>query len=298
MSYARASRERATLQRCWRRRDFRAGLAILVALALVAVLSPVLAPYPEEGEGLVTEAARLRGPLPPSAEHPFGTDVFGRDVLSRVLVGSRYSLLQTILVVGGSLALGVLLGSLAGYLGGLLGALMSYAIELFLPLPPILVAAALSVVVGPGMHTVVLSLVMTWWAWYARIAYVQSRQLRDLDFVKVSEALGFGRVHVALHHILPNVAPQVAVQAVLDSAAVLLEVSSINFLIGGIAAPFDAPDWGTMIGYGFRYITSYWWMSLFPGLLLTLAAFGLILVGDAVSEESSPSLRRRWRLWF
>ncbi len=298
MSRARPSGERETLRRCWRRRSFRAGVAILVALALVAVLSPVLAPYPDEGEGLVTDAARLRGPLPPSAAHPFGTDVFGRDVLSRVLVGSRYSLLQTVLVMVGSLALGVFLGVLAGYLGGVPEALISYAVELFLPLPPVVVAAALSVVIGPGMLTVALSLVLTWWAWYARIAHVQSRELRDLDFVKVSEALGFGKIHVALHHVLPNVAPKVVVQSVLDSASVLLEISSINFLIGSVATAFDAPDWGTMIGYGFRYITTYWWMSFFPGLFLTLAAFGFILVGDALSEESSPSLRRRWWLWF
>ncbi len=298
MSYARAVRGRPTLWRCWRRRDFKVGLMIVIVLALIAALSPVVAPYPEEGEGLVTEAAKQRGPLPPSAGHPFGTDAVGRDVLSRVLIGSRYSLLQTALVILGSLTVGVLLGALAGYLGGIAEALINYFIELFLPLPPVVVAAALSVLIGPGMSTVVLSLVLTWWAWYARIAYVHSRQLRDLDFVKVSEALGFRRIYVALHHILPNVASPVVVQSVLDSASVLLEVSSINFLIGSVVAPFDAPDWGTMVGYGFRYITTYWWMSFFPGLFLVLTAFGFILIGDAVSEESSPSLRRRWRLWF
>lgn len=289
---------RTTLWRCWKRSDFRVGVAIVVSLVMIAILGSTIAPYPEEGEGMVTEAAKQRGPQPPSTKHPFGTDIVGRDMLSRVLIGSRYSLIQTTLVIFGSLAIGVFLGVLAGYFRGAVEVAVNYAIELFLLLPPVVVAAALSVVIGTGMHTVILSLVITWWAWYARIAYVQSRQIRELDFVKVSEALGFGRVYVAFRHILPNVAPPVVVQSMIDSASVLLEIATINFLIGSVSASLDTPDWGMMIGYGFRYITTYWWMSFFPGLFLIVIAFGFILVGDAISEESSPNLRRRWKQWF
>lgn len=293
-----SNRDRATLWRCWRRKDFNVGLTIIAVLTLIAILSPAITPYPEEGEGLVTEAAKQRGPQPPSISHPFGTDIVGRDVLSRVISGSRYSLLQTFLVILGSLSVGIVLGVLAGYLRGILEVLVSYSIELFILLPPVVVAAAMSVVIGPGVHTVVLSLVLTWWAWYARMAYIQSRHIRELDFVKVSEALGFRRIYTAFRHILPNVAPSIVVQSVIDSASVLLEIATINFLIGSVSASLDSPDWGMMVGYGFRYITTYWWMSFFPGLLLVIVALGLILVGDALSEESSPNLRRRWKQWF
>lgn len=299
MSYDHTSiRGRAVLWRCWRRVDFKVGIAIVVILMLITAMSPMIAPYPEEGEGLVTEAAKQRGPQPPSLKHLFGADIVGRDVLSRVLIGSRYSLLQTILVIFGSLTVGVVLGVLAGYSRGIVEVAISYSIELFLLLPPVVVAAALSVIIGPGIHTVVLSLVLTWWAWYARIAYIQSRQIRELDFVKISEALGFRKVYVAFRHVLPNVAFPVVVQSMIDSASVLLEIATVNFLIGSVSAYLDTPDWGMMIGYGFRYITTYWWMSFFPGLFLVVTAFGFILVGDAISEESSPSLRRRWKQWF
>ncbi|MEM1623774.1 MAG: ABC transporter permease [Sulfolobales archaeon] len=292
------SKGRTTLWRCLRRTDFKVGVAIITALTIIAILSPIIAPYPNEGEGLITEAAKQRGPQSPSPRHPFGTDVVGRDMLSRVLIGSRYSLIQTALVIFGSLAIGVTLGVLAGYFRGIVEAVINYAIELFLPLPPVIVAAALSVTIGSGMLTVVLSLILTWWAWYARLAYIQSRQVRELDFIKISEALGFGRVYVAFRHILPNVAPPVIVQSMIDTASVLLEIATVNFLIGSVSASLDTPDWGMMIGYGFRYITTYWWMSFFPGLFLVVAAFGFILLGDAISEESSPNLRRRWEQWF
>ncbi|MEM2006797.1 MAG: ABC transporter permease [Sulfolobales archaeon] len=299
MSYNRTIiKSRTTLWRCLRRADFKVGVTIIAALILIATLSSVIAPYPDEGAGLITEAAKQRGPQPPSAEHPFGTDIVGRDMLSRVLIGSCYSLIQTILVIFGSLSIGVILGVFAGYIRGIVEAVVNYAIELFLLLPSVIVAAALSVIIGPGMLTVVLSLILTWWAWYARIAYVQSRQVRELDFIKVSEALGFRRVYIAFRHVLPNVAPPVVVQSMIDTASVLLEIATINFLIGSVSASLDTPDWGMMIGYGFRYITTYWWMSFFPGLFLVVTAFGFILVGDAVSEESSPNLRRRWRQWF
>ncbi|MEM4491279.1 MAG: ABC transporter permease [Sulfolobales archaeon] len=299
MNFTRVSNKgRTTLWRCLRRTDFKVGVTIIATLTIIAILSPVITPYPDEGVGLITEAAKQRGPQPPSLKHPFGTDMVGRDMLSRVLIGSRYSLIQTTLVIFGSLAIGVVLGVLAGYFRGIVEAVVNYAIELFLLLPPVIVAAALSVAIGPGMSTVVLSLILTWWAWYARLAYIQSRQIRELDFIKVSEALGFGRVYVAFRHLLPNVAPPVVVQSMIDTASVLLEIATVNFLIGSVSASLDTPDWGMMIGYGFRYITTYWWMSFFPGLFLVVTAFGFILVGDAISEESSPNLRRRWRQWF
>ncbi|MCX8184546.1 MAG: ABC transporter permease [Sulfolobales archaeon] len=291
-------RGRNTLQRCWRRVDFKVGIAILASLALIAILGPRVVPYPEEGEGIVTDAARLRGPQPPSMKYLFGTDVVGRDMLSRVFIGSRYSLLQTTIVVFGSLLLGIVLGVLAGYLRGIYEAAINYAIELFILLPPVMIAAALSVVIGPSIYTVVASLIMTWWAWYARIAYIMSRQIREFDFVKVSEALGSRRIYVAFRHILPNVAPTVIMQSIVDSSSILLEVAAINFLIGSVSTSLDAPEWGMMIGYGFRYVTTYWWMSLFPGFFLVIAALGFILIGDSVSEESSPNLRKRWTRWF
>ncbi|ADM28565.1 binding-protein-dependent transport systems inner membrane component [Ignisphaera aggregans DSM 17230] len=285
---------------------FRVGIAIIIPIIVIAIFSSYIAPYPDEGMGLVTEEARSRVGLPPclpfsctSIKHLLGTDDMGRDLLSRIIMGTPTALLQTTIVIVVSVFLGLFLGIIAGFYGRAIEILLSYIIELFLVVPSILLAAAFITIIGRGLISVILALILSWWSWYARLTYVIVRQVRELEFVVLSKLFGYPKSYIVLRHIFPNVAPTILVQAVSDAGSVLIEIASINFLIGASSvSSIDFPDWGLIIGYGIRYIRSYWWISFFPGLFISLLAIGLIFIGDSISENYSPLIRRRWRLWF
>ncbi len=286
------------MARAWRKkRLFRVGAVLSAIVLLMGVLGPFIAPYPLEGWGIVTDEALERGVQPPSLSHPFGTDILGRDMLSRILVGAYSALLQIFSVIALSLLIGFIAGVIAGYYRGFVEKIVSYMIDVFLAFPPVLIAMALATITGShGIHVVVFSLVFAWWAWYARVAYLQTRVVREMDYVLIAERYGVSRAVIMFRHIIPNIMTPVLVQAITDIGSVLLEATAINFL--GLGVPADYPDWGRLVEDGARYIRSYWWISFFPGLFILLAATGFTLVGDCLREELDPRLRRRWRLWF
>ncbi len=297
---------RDTMNMMKRSTKFKIGIAIIIPITIMAMFSPYIAPYPEEGMGIVTEDARNRIGVPPclpssciSIQHLLGTDDMGRDLLSRIIMGTPMALLQTTVVIVASTLLGILLGVIAGFYGRVIETLLSYLIELFLVVPSILLAAAFVTIIGRSLTSVILALILSWWSWYARLTYIMVRQVRELEFVMLSKAFGYPGPYIILKHLLPNVAPTILVQAVSDAGSVLIEIASINFLIGASSvSSIDFPEWGLIIGYGIRYIRSYWWISFFPGLFISILAIGLIFIGDSVSENYSPLIRRRWRLWF
>ncbi len=281
--------------RAWKRRPvFRAGVVIALTLLFMAILGPFIAPYPSEGWGI--PPATSRGAQPPSPEHPFGTDAAGRDILSRILIGAGMALFQIAVVVSVSLAIGLLVGSVAAYYGGVMEKILNYFTETFMAFPAIIVALALNSLFGRGLMVVLLSLIITWWSWYARIAYVNARSTREMEYVLLAELSGLPRYRILFRHILPNISTPVIVQAITDTGSVLLEAASINFL--GLGLPTDYPDWGVLVQNGFNYIYSYPWISLIPGAFILVAALGLSMLGDSLREEMDPRLRRRWRLWF
>lgn len=285
------------VKRAWRRRPgFRVGVGIVVAVLLMAVLGPFIAPYPEEGWGIASEETQRRGPRPPSWEHPFGTDLIGRDMLSRILIGAGYALLQVVIVVSLSLAIGLVVGVVAAYYGGVVEKILNYFTELFMAFPAIIVALALNTLGASGLFVTITSLVITWWSWYARIAYVHARSIRQMEYVVLAELSGLPGYKVLARHVLPNTLTPVLVQAITDTGSVLLEAAAINFL--GLGLPPDYPDWGVLVQNGFSYIYSYPWISIIPGFFILLVALGFSLVGDNLREELDPRMRRRWRLWF
>jgi len=283
--------------RAWRgSARFRAGVAMSLLILALAAVGPLVAPHPSEGMGQVPPDAAERAGRPPSLEFPMGTDSLGRDVLSRVLMGARLALVQVGTVVALSLAVGLLVGVLAAYYRGLVEAALTYATEVFLALPAIVVALALRLALGQGFHTLVLSLILSWWPWYARASFVYARSVVEMDYVLLARLAGVPDRIILLRHVLRNVVQPVLVQAITDLGSVLLEASAINFL--GLGLEPDAPDWGIIAQNGFKYVTSMPWISLFPGLFILLTALGFSLVGDALREGLDPRLRRRWRLWF
>ncbi|WP_440059783.1 ABC transporter permease [Thermogladius sp. 4427co] len=286
-----------TGRRAWRKRlRFRIGIIIITAIIVMAISAPFIAPYPEEGWGLIPLNQTDRVGQPPSLSHLFGTDDKGRDLLSRVLIGASTALLQIVLVTGISLLIGLILGIVAAYYKGFIEHVLNYIIEVFLAMPAILLAAPLKMVFGPGLQVVVASMVLTWWAWYGRIAYVYARSITEMDYVTLSKLAYIPGYKIIYRHIIRNASPPVVVQAITDLGSVLLEASSINFL--GFGLPPDSPDWGVIAQNGFYYILKMPWISLIPGFFILITALGFSMVGDSLREEIDPKLRRRWKLWF
>lgn len=274
----------------------RIGLVIMVGVVLIALLADVLSPYPSEGYGLVPPGANMRVLLPPSLSHPFGTDSVGRDVFSRVLIGSRYALLQVVSVVSASVIIGLMAGVIAAYYRGVLGSVIQYATELFMSVPSIVIALAIALAFGRGLGTVVISLILTWWSWYARIAFVYARSVVELEYVLLAKLSGLSSSKIIVRHVVRNVYQPVLVQAITDMGSVLLEATAINFL--GLGLPPGSPEWGVIIFEGKDVLTAAPWISLFPGIFLLLTTVGFSLIGDSLRERIDPRLRKRWRLWF
>jgi len=290
------------LHRTRRKTRFKIGLALSLVMTLLALLAPHIVPYPRDGSGYVPPDVEGRRLLPPSSRFLFGTDHLGRDLLSRVIMGTRTALVQVFVVVILSLAIGVLVGATAAYFKGLVETLLNYLVEIFMPMPAVVLALVLRLVLGPGIHVVVLSLVLTWWAWYARIAYVYARSIIELDYVVLAKLAGLSSLKILRRHVLPNIIQPLAVQAITDMGSVLLEAAAINFL--GLGLEPGHPEWGVMLyealfyGGGVEVITKASWLVVFPGLFLLLTTLGFSLLGDCLREELDPRLRRRWRLWF
>jgi peptide/nickel transport system permease protein len=162
-----------------------------------------------------------------------------------------------------SLAIGIFIGAVSAYFGGFTEKILNYIVEVFMAFPAIIVALALRSIIGRGLVVVLLSLIITWWSWYARITYVYARSIREMDYVLLAELAGLSRWKILFRHIIPNTLTPVLVQAITDTGSVLLEASSINFL--GLGLPADYPDWGVIVQNGFNYIYSYPWISLIPG---------------------------------
>ncbi|MEM0027752.1 MAG: ABC transporter permease [Ignisphaera sp.] len=289
-----------------RNSKFRIGLTITVSIVALSIIGLIATPYKEEGWGIVTQEAMNRQGMPPclpfscpSIYHPFGTDEMGRDLLSRVLIGTHIALLQISIILLASFSLGLLIGVFTGYGGFILERILNYLTEVFLIIPSFILAAALVIVFGRGITSVIIALTATWWPWYARTAYVVIRELRELEFVRLCRVMGAPRIYIIIRHLIPNTFPIVLVQAITDAGSILIEISSINFLIGTASMQsIDLPDWGMIIGFGLRYLRTYWWIVVYPGVFLLVTTLGLVLLGDGLNEFLSPIIRRRWKPWI
>lgn len=280
---------------------FKIGLVITAVVAVLAVLSPYIAPYPREGYGYVPLEAGVRRLQPPSRSFLFGTDVLGRDLFSRIIIGTRTAIIQVLIVVAMSLVTGMVIGSFSAYLKGLFEVLFNYVTELFIAIPSIIIALFLRMTTGPGIHVVIASLVMTWWAWYARISYVYAKSIVESEYVVLAKLSGLSDIKIISRHVLRNLAQPMFVQAVSDMGSVLLEASAINFM--GLGLPVNSPEWGVILYEGIMELSIEIflrapWLGVFPGLFILITTLGFSLVADPLREDLDPRLRRRWKLWF
>jgi peptide/nickel transport system permease protein len=267
-----------------------ASWLMLLGLVVTALLSPYVAPHHPTRERLID---RL---LPPAwAEdgewrYPLGTDHLGRDLVSRIIYGSRVSLIVgfAAVVIGGTL--GIALGVAAGFLGGRTDEVIMAVADMQLAFPTILLAIAIIAVLGPSFTNLVLVIGISGWVTYARIARGQVLSVREKEFVEASRAQGGSQWRIVWHHILPNILSPLIVVATLDLARTIILESTLSFLGLGIQPP--TPSWGGMLSDGREYLLSAWWIATFPGVALMLTALSFNRLGDWVRDLTDPRLRR------
>jgi peptide/nickel transport system permease protein len=288
MSDRPASRRQAALGRAYagwrsfaRNRLALLGLAIVIGLLLVAVFADVLAPYsPYTGDLRTT---RL---LAPSPAHWFGTDDQGRDILSRVLVGSRITLTVVVLVAVLAAPLGLLVGTVAGYAGGWVDAVLMRVTDVFLAFPRLILALAFVDALGPGIANAALAIAITSWPPYARIARAETLQIRQSDFIAAVQLLGASPWRIVWRHIMPLCVSSVIVRVTLDMAGIILTAAGLGFL--GLGAQPPTPEWGALIANGRMYVLDQWWVATAPGAAIFIVSLAFNLLGDGLRDALDP----------
>jgi peptide/nickel transport system permease protein len=227
---------------------------------------------------------------PPSWEFPFGTDNLGRDLFSRVILGTQSALVLAVTVVGGAMLIGVPLGLLAGYLGGWLSEVIMRITDVFLAVPQLILALALAQLMSPSLETAMIALTLTYWPFFARIVYADTRRLKASLFIEALQGLGARDLRIMFLHILPNAASPIIVRATIGMGFTILTAAVLGFL--GVGATPPNPDWGLAIAESRQYLPDTWWFATFPGLAIFFAVFGFNLLGDGLRDIVDPRLRR------
>ncbi len=260
-----------------------ASAVVLVVIVLLAVLAPWVAPFPGDGTTATHPADRL---LAPGAEHWFGTDQVGRDVLSRVLYGARTSLGIAAAVLAISALVGVTLGVVAGFAGGWLRDVIMRVTDVFLAFPALLLSLALAAILRPSVETTIIAIAATWWPWYARLSASVAQSVRTRPYVDAARCLGVHPVRIVVRHVLPNSLTPVLVQLSLDAGGVILTAASLSYL--GLGATEPTSEWGLMVQSGQSLFTTHWWVSAFPGLAILVTAFCFNMLGEGLRDLLDP----------
>jgi ABC-type dipeptide/oligopeptide/nickel transport system permease subunit len=259
------------------------GLTLIVLLLLTAVFADVIAT-----QGIDEQDLR-KGLLPPSSEYPLGTDEFGRDMLSRIIHGSRVSLLVGIIAMGVSVTTGVTLGAIAGYVGGRIDYIIQGAVDISWAFPTILMAIFLVAILGPGLGNVMIAVGLVYWGGFARVVRGQVLSLREWEFVLSARAIGTTDWRIMFRHILPNCLSPVIVMATLMMADAIIIEATLSFL--GMGAQPPTPSWGSILASGRSYLMLAPWVMLFPGIAIMLTVLGFNLLGDGLRDALDPRLK-------
>ncbi|MBI2528844.1 MAG: ABC transporter permease [Candidatus Rokubacteria bacterium] len=262
------------------------GLAIIVVLIVAASFAPWLATHPDAAWEM-SPSKRL---LPPGDTYWFGTDRMGGDIYSRVLFGARITLMIALIAVGASLVIGVPIGLVAGWYGNWLGDALMRTSDIFLAVPQIVLAIAIAQTLGPSIENVILALSLTYWPWFTRLVYAETRSLKNEVFIESSVALGVPSWRITLFHVLPNVASPIIVRTSLGMGFTILTAASLGFL--GLGAQPPTPEWGRMISESREFLPDAWWYVLAPGLAILLVVLGFNLLGDGLRDVLDPKTRR------
>src|SRR5688572_13223964 len=274
------------LSRLARDRAALLGLASILLLVLSAIFAPLLATHPDDVFEL-HPSERLRAP---SGAHWLGTDRMGSDVYSRLLFGARITILIGIIAVGASLAIGVPIGLVAGYYHGWLSDSLMRVSDIFLAVPQVVLAIAIAQTLGPSLPNVILALSVTYWPWFARVVYAETRALEKEIFVESTAALGASPWRLTVLHVLPNIASPIIVRASIGMGFTILTAAALGFL--GLGPPPPTPEWGRTIAESREFLPAAWWYAAAPGFAIFLTVMGFNLLGDGLRDVLDPRLRR------
>ncbi len=285
------SRRQAALGRAYavwrvfaRNRLALAGLAIIVALVAVALLADMIAPA---GPAVGSLDQRLQAP---SAAHWFGTDDQGRDLLARIVHGTRITLMVVVLVAVLAAPIGLLVGTVSGYIGGRTDAVLMRITDIFLAFPRLILALAFVAALGPGIENAVIAIAITSWPPYARIARAETLTIRRAEYIEAVRVMGAGPWRIVWRHVMPLCLSSVIVRVTLDMAGIILTAAGLGFL--GLGAQPPTPEWGAMISSGRQYVLDQWWVAAVPGGAIFLVSLAFNLLGDGLRDALDPKATR------
>ena len=282
-------RQESQVKEIWNRfrrnRPAMISLVVLVVIILLAVFANQIADY----EGMALYQDMTVALKPPSAEHWFGTDKFGRDIFARVIHGARISLLIGVLVTAIALVIGTLLGASAGYFGGWLDSVIMRGVDIIMCIPPVLFSIAIVTALGTNVRNLVLALVLSYSPIFTRVIRSALLSVVGMEYVEAARASGSGHFHIIFRHVLPNAIGPIIVQGTMSMGSVILNAASMSFLGMGVKAP--TPEWGVMISEASELMRAYPHLVIFPGLALVITVLAVNLVGDGLRDALDPRLK-------
>ncbi|WP_075215079.1 ABC transporter permease [Mongoliimonas terrestris] len=283
-------RPKGALARLLQRKLALFGLVLIVAVVAGAVFAPLIAPYDPNAQhfdGLTLEGA----PMPPGGAYPLGTDLLGRDLLSRILYGAQTSLIIGVVANGMALLIGTLVGITAGYFRGIVGAVLMRFTDLMMAFPALLLAICLAAIFTPSLWIVALVIALVNWVQTARVIYTETTSLAERDFIAAEKTLGAGHGRILFRHILPHLVPTIIVWGTLGISTTVLLEATLSYLGVGVQPP--TPSWGNIIFENQTYFQAAPWLVFIPGACIVLLALAFNLVGDALRDVLDPTQRGR-----
>ncbi len=259
------------------------GMVIIVLLVLTGIFGPFLAPYDPTA---IVPLDRLQ---PPSLEHLLGTDELGRDVFSRIIIGARISLEIGISIVFLSSFIGTAIGLVSGYFGGMVDHVLMRLTDIFISLPTLILAIAMTAALGPSLPNAVLAMVIVWWPIYARLVRGEVLAVKRRDFIKAMKVVGANPARIIICHVLPNTIDTVVVRASIDFGNAVMFCASLSFI--GLGAQPPTPEWGAMVTSGRDYLRDAWWLVTFSGLAIFVTVMGFNLLGDGIRDFLDPRIK-------
>jgi len=263
------------------------GLSILLFVLAVAIFAPFIVPFPQDATGATNVVERLQAP---SAKHFFGTDKVGRDVYSRVLMGTGLALRVGTVIIVLATSIGVTIGAIAGYFGGWVDEILMRITDIFLTVPALVLAIAISAALGKGITNAMIGISLVWWPGFARLTRSLVLSLREEPFVEAAYGLGAGHLRILFRHILPNAVSPIIIKMTTDFGFAVLTAAALGFI--GLGAQPPSPEWGAMINDGRRFFPDEWWIATFPGMAIWLMVFSWNLLGDGLRDVLDPRSRR------
>lgn len=256
------------------------GLFVILIIFFVSIFAPFISPHPESAAAYVN----FRGAnLPPSLNHLCGTDIFGRDILTRIFFGCRLSIMMALIVISIASSLGVTLGLIAGYnKGKLLDTIIMRTTDIFIAVPAIILALAVCAVTAPGTINAMIAISVSWWPWYAKLTYGVTSSVKGEFFVQAAEVTGASKTHILVKEILLNCLGPILTKMSLDVGWVILIAANLSFV--GLVAQPPTPDLGSMVALGSKYIPEQWWIAIFPAIGIILIVLGFNLFGDGLRD--------------